>query len=131
MKGELAFESTYLQWYSVLEDTPPLFLILLTPNTHKPNKYMYTLRTIEKGGLEVNTCLGDQYFVANRHINGGEDFRTMLAEYYDGHKEYDDEPIIAMIRDSSGNVNCIWKRTDAYIMTENGRTFSCLNRADR
>ena len=97
---------------------------------------MYTLRTIHKGGLEVNTSLGEQYFIADCHRNGGSDFRDMYRNYYDdpnGEPQKDwvfDPDVIAMIRDSKGNLNCIWRTCDNYIMTESGSTFSRINRAE-
>jgi hypothetical protein len=93
------------------------------------NKYMYTLRTIQKGGLETNTSLGEQYFYADRQINGGEDFRTMYKEHF--RDEVFVERCVGLIRDERGNVNAVWADEDTYVMTDSGKTFSRLNRSSR
>ena len=92
---------------------------------------MYTLRTIHKGGLEVNSSLGEQYFYADRHINGGADFRDMYKEHFNGDDPDNDIRCVGIIRDDRGNVNAVWADADAYIVTENGTTFKRLHHAHR
>lgn len=91
---------------------------------------MYTLRTIHKGGLEVNTSLGEQYFIADRHRNGGIDFEVMWDKYHNEAKIGVDPQCVAMIRDEKGNINALWSYNANYIMTESGSTFSRINRAE-
>lgn len=91
---------------------------------------MYTLRTIHKGGLEVNTSLGQQYFIADRHRNGGIDFKLMWDKHHGDEKIAIDPQCVAMIRDDRGNLNAIWSYNDNYIMTDSGSTFSRINRAE-
>lgn len=99
---------------------------------------MYTLRTIEKDGLQQNTSIGKEYLYADRYLNG-QAFRDAYLRLFgvphvadlDSSATDQSKNCVGILTTEDGVMRTIWNFHDAYIMTDSGQTFSRLNRADR
>ena len=99
---------------------------------------MYTLRTINEEGLQQNTALGNEYLYADRFMNGAafrESFVRMFGVNHVADLDADatdsTRNCVGIVTTENGVAIPVWKFHDAYVMTDAGKTFSRLNRADR
>lgn len=95
---------------------------------------MYTLRTITQDNTQINHYLGNGYLFIGR-FESPERFKELYEEEFK-------EPFLADLDENitsrsksvfgfiihDGILIPILKGEDAYIMTESGKTFSCLNK---
>lgn len=84
---------------------------------------MYTLRQINKKGVQANTNLGDHYHVVHR---GQEDFER--SNYVQKNKELL-EKCFAIVIYAKGDYQEVWPLYEDfsyYIMTDTGKTFDNL-----
>lgn len=98
---------------------------------------MYTLRTIDKDGLQQNTAIGNEYLYADRYMNG-QAFREAFMRLFgvphvadlDESANDTSKNCVGILTTSDGVLRPIWRFHDVYVMTESGQTFSRLSRGD-
>jgi hypothetical protein len=92
---------------------------------------MYTLRTIETDGREVNLYLGNHYTLLKKDSAAKENFNFKLDTFFgddtDGDKEAEKQQVKAFI-DAENLPNSLpiyWNKSH-YIVNESGKTFQKL-----
>ena len=83
---------------------------------------MYHLRKISEEGVEINSELGRQYSVIDREENAKAFVKTVEQYFPDGIAE----DIYCFVASATGQIYGLSDQGQAYIMTENGSTFSNL-----
>lgn len=95
---------------------------------------MYTLRRISGQGVEMNFELGKTYTVVHRFLSY-EDFKRDFEHIFSKPHVADDDPtadedtkkVYAFVGNEGGStIYPLYSNQHAYIMTENGATFSNL-----
>lgn len=82
--------------------------------------YMFILRRVTPGKVEVNTCLGDYYTFISKEKNADEFKRTV--EFW---SKEDTEGVYALITYNDGaDIMPLYTGSYYYVMTSDGRTFS-------
>lgn len=92
---------------------------------------MFTLRRFNSQGVEMNQILGESYTFIHRQINP-EQFRASFHTHFckphvadlDETADDDTKRVYAFVFDTNGAAYPLYKNQKAYIMTENGNTFS-------
>lgn len=95
---------------------------------------MFALRRISGQGIEMNHSLGDGYTVVGRLENYEEFARSFKKVFNKDHvadldPESDDHTkrVFAFVSGQNGSfVQPLYSNQQNYIMTESGKTFSCL-----
>lgn len=95
---------------------------------------MYTLRTITQDNTQINHYLGNDYLFVSRFVSP-ERFKELYEDEYKEQFLADlDEKSTSRSKSVFGFVIHdgilipILKHEDSYIMTDSGKTFSCLNK---
>lgn len=88
---------------------------------------MFILRTISPAGEETNYTLGVDYSTLFKW-NTPEKFNEVFKRHFGWEPEEESRNVIAFILGGAKSIP-IHDYEEAYIMTNDGKTFSCLNKS--